>query len=289
MNPYTQQASFGIERELIPGMVLTVDYVFQHTIKIDRLLDLNSPTPFIRTLPGQTRSAAAADATRPILPVNNGYRRIQAVINDGTSSYNALQVNLNKRFAKRSSFLVSYVWSHTINDMETDSNYDPNDANYVGRAERANSLLDQRHRASISGWYDLPKGFTTGTFTTLASGRPYNITTGVDNNGDSTTSDRPVINGTVIGRNTGQGTPVYNAGIFLGREFRFGERAHVTLRAESDNLLNHSNITGRQGLYGNLTTGLPDPSIRPIFGQGLSGISNVDPGRSFQFLLRFQF
>ncbi len=289
LNPYTQQASLGVERELASGMTLTADYVFQHTIKIDRLLDLNSPTPFVRTIPGQTRTAAAADATRPITPVNNGYRRIQAVINDGTSSYNALQVNLNKRFSNHFSFLVSYVWSHTINDMETDNNYDPNDANFVGRAERASSLLDQRHRTSISGWYDLPKGFSIGTSTMLASGRPYNITTGVDNNGDSTVSDRPVINGVVIGRNTGKGTPVYDASLFVQREFRFREKARIVLRAESDNLLNHSNITGRQGLYGNLASGLPDPSISPILGQGLSGISNVDPGRSFQFLLRFQF
>jgi hypothetical protein len=289
LNPYTQQANFGVERELAPKLVLSVDYVFQRTIKIDRLLDLNPPAPFIRTAPGQTRSAAAADATRPITPVNNGFRRIQAVISNGTSSYNALQVNLNKRFSNRVSFLVSYAWSHTINDMETDNNFDPNDANLYGRSERASSLLDQRYRASLSGWYDLPAGFSVGTFTLLASGRPYNITTGVDNNGDSTTSDRPVINGAVVGRNAGRGTPVYNAGVFAQREFRLAERVGASVRAEADNFFNHSNITGRQGLYGNLASGLPDPSISPIFGQGLSGISNVDPGRSFQFLLRFQF
>ena len=99
LSPYTQQASFGFERELARSLTLSADYVFQHTVKIDRLLDLNAPAPFVRTLPGQTRTAVAADATRPIVPVNNGYRRIQSIVSNGNSSYNALQVNLNKRFS----------------------------------------------------------------------------------------------------------------------------------------------------------------------------------------------
>jgi Carboxypeptidase regulatory-like domain/TonB dependent receptor len=289
LNPYTQQASLGIERQLAPSWTLSADYVFQHTIKIDRVLDLNAPAPFIRTAPGQTRTASAADATRPIVPVNNGYRRIQALINNGNSSYNALQVNLTKRFSHHLSMLASYTWSHTINDMETDNNFDPNDANMWGRPERASSLLDQRHRVALSGWYDFGRGFSAGTLTILASGRPYNLTTGVDNNGDGTVSDRPVINGAVVGRNAGRGTPVYNVGLFVQREFRLSERVRSTLRAETDNFLNHSNITGRQGLYGNLASGLPDPSINRSYGQGLVGISNVDPARSFQFLFRLQF
>jgi len=289
LNPYTQQASFGLERELAPLWFLSADYMYQHTIRIDRTLDLNAPAPFIRTAPGQVRSGAAADATRPIVPMNGGYRRIQAVINDGSSLYDALQVRLNKRFGKRSSLLVSYTYSHTINTAETDSNTDPNDANLIGRPERASSLLDQRHRAAISGFYQLPYGFATGTWTTLASARPYDITTGVDNNGDSTISDRPVINGAVIGRNTGRGTPTYDAGVFIEKEFPVWERVRLSVRAEGSNVFNHSNVVLRQGVYGNLASGLPDASVSPGLGQGLGGIANVDPGRQFQFQIRIQF
>ena len=289
LNPYTQQANFGFERELAPQWFLSADYIYQHTIRIDRTLDLNAPAPFLRTLPGQVRTGAAADATRPIVPVNGGYRRIQAVINDGSSLYHALQVRLNRRFGNRFSALASYTYSHTINTAEADSNTDPNDANLIGRPERANSLLDQRHRAALSGWYRLPLGFTTGTFTTLASARPFNITTGVDNNGDSTTSDRPVINGSVIGRNTGRGTPTYDAGVFLEKTMRLADRFSVSARAEGSNIFNHANIVLRQGVYGNLANGLPDLSVSPALGQGFSGIANVDPGRQFQFQLRVQF
>ncbi len=40
------------------------------------------------------------------------------------------------------------------------------------------------------------------TVAQFASARPFNATTGVDNNGDGTISDRPVVNGSVIGRGT---------------------------------------------------------------------------------------
>ena len=42
------------------------------------------------------------------------------------------------------------------------------------------------------------------------SGFPFNITTGVDNNGDGNTSDRPVIDGAVIGRDAGQAPATYD-------------------------------------------------------------------------------
>ena len=141
LNPYTQQGTVGIQRELPDRWFLNVDYVWAHTIKIDRTLDLNGPSLFIPTTAGQTRSAAAADLTRPILPVNNGYRRILVVVNSGDSLYNGMQVNLTKRLAHNFSMLTSYTWSHTINTVEFDApQQDPADVNLVGRPERADSL-----------------------------------------------------------------------------------------------------------------------------------------------------
>ncbi|HKC64187.1 MAG TPA: TonB-dependent receptor, partial [Pyrinomonadaceae bacterium] len=279
LNPYTQQASIGVERELPGKIFLSVDYVYAHTIGIDRLLDLNAPSLFVRTSPTEVRSAAAADATRPIMPVANGFRRIQVTVNEGSSIYNGMQVNLNKRFSRNFSILASYTYSHTINTVEPDApGGDPNDVNQVGRLERGDSLLDQRHRAVISGWWRLPFKFVFGGETTLASGRPYNITTGVDNNGDGANSDRPVINGTVIGRNTGRGTPIYDVSSFLERDFNLTERMQLSLRAEGFNLFNHPNILARNGVQSAVT-----------FGQGIGGINGVDPGREFQFQLRLRY
>lgn len=286
LNPYTQQASLSFERELGAKWTLSVDYVYSHTIRIDRTIDLNSPSLFARTQPGQTRSAAAADATRPIVLVNNGYRRISTTVNEGSSVYNGLQVNLNKRFSNRFSMLLSYTESRVFNTVEADApGGDPNDPNRLGAFERGHSVLEQPHRAALSGWYDLPYHFTFGGVATLASGRAFNITTGADNNGDRANSDRPVINGAIIGRNQGQGTPIYDVGLFVEREFAINDHVKFSARAEGFNVFNHSNIVGRNGVYGNNANGQPLAS----FGRPLGGISNVDPGRQFQFLFRARF
>lgn len=285
LNPYTQQLSIGVERELAANWFVSVDYLHQRTIRIDRNVDLNAPAPFIRTAPGQVRSVPEADATRPIRPVPNGYRQIVATINDGDAWYDGLQVNLNKRFGNRFSMLLSYTLSRTENTVEPDVPFgqDPNNWALRGDVERAPSLLDQRHRAALSGWYRLPLDFTVGAFATLASGRPYNVTTGVDNNGDFSRSDRPVINGEVVGRNSARGTAVYDVSTFVEKRFAVGEGKEISLRAEAFNVFNHSNLIGRNGTYGDAAK----PS--PFFGQPLGGISNVDPGREFQFMARFRF
>jgi hypothetical protein len=284
LNPYTQLASVGVERELADKLILSVDYVWQHTIGIDRPLDLNAPAPFTRTAVGQSRTAAAANATRPIVPVNNGYRRIIAIVNNGESLYNGMQLNLNKRFSHSFSALVSYTLSHTVNTVEADApGGDPNDANQLGRFERGDSLLDQRHRLAVSGWWTLPYHFTLGGLATLASARPFNITAGSDLNGDGANVDRPVINGVVIGRNAGRGNALYDVSPFIEKDFALTEHARLTLRAEGFNIFNHPNTIGRNGVYGTGVTPLP------TFGRTLGGVANVDPGRMFQFEGRFRF
>ncbi len=286
LNPYAQQANLGFEREIGWNWFLSMDYVYQHTIRIDRTVDLNTPAPFERTQPGQTRSAAAADATRLITPVNNGFRRIQSTLNEGSSIYNGLQINLNRRFSNKFSLNISYTLSRVLNTVEADApGGDPNDLNQLGIFERGHSVLEQPHRAVISGFYQLPHRFTLGGVATLASARGYNITTGTDSNGDGANTDRPVINGIVIGRNQGKGTAIYDVGLFIEHELNLNDRVKLSLRAESFNLFNHSNIVGRNGVYGNATTGQP----LSTFGQPLGGISNVDPGRQFQLIFRARF
>ncbi len=293
LNPYTQQATFGVERELPGKFFLNVDYVYAHTIGIDRTLDLNAPAPFIPfvTLPTATRAAAQGNLTRPITPVPNGFRRILVVTNEGSSVYNGMQVNLNKRFSNKFSLLASYTLSHTINTVEPDApGGDPNDFNLLGRPERATSLLDQRHRLVVSGYYQMPFGFTTGGVTTLASGRPFNVTVGSDVNGDGANTDRPfdIASGTFLGRNTGRGTPVYQTDLFLQRAFNLTERVRLELRAEGFNVFNHPNIVGRSGVLGGVNAN--GTFNTPVtFGLGIGGINGVDPGRQFQFQGRLRY
>jgi len=286
LNPLTHSASIGVEREFGDRWVASADYVKQHTTLIDRPLDLNSPAPFARTAPGQVRSAAAADLTRPIVPVPGGYRQIFTYVNNGVADYDSLQLNVRKS-VDRFSLLVSYALAKATNTVEPDVPAQaPNDANDAGDTERAPSLFDQRHRLVVSGSVRLPFALTAGGVITAASGYRYNITTGTDNNGDGSNTDRPVIDGVVIGRNAGQGDPIYSADAFVDRRFAIAGGRAVAARVEAFNIFNRANVAGYNGVYGNLASGQPAANT---FGTPNTGIANIFPGRQVQFQLRFTF
>jgi hypothetical protein len=128
-----------------------------------------------------------------------------ANISSGSSVYHGLTANLRKRFGNHYEFLVSYTWSHAIDDStDLQSPLEPQD-NYDLKAERGNSLFDQRHRFVFSAVYQSGKlggsGFARKFFSDwtvapifeVVSGRPFNIISGVDNNFDaSTPTDRPL-------------------------------------------------------------------------------------------------
>ena len=303
MNPYSEQWTFGIERRLATNWVLAVDYVGSHTLKINRPLDVNPPSPFIRTAPGQTRTPQAANCTRPYwiawyaqqgltcsaTRASNpqpAYAVIQSDANDGYAYYNSLNVNLNHRFSSRILTTASYVWSHAIDNVDPDiPSQNPNDANFTGKVENGSAIFDQRHRLVLSGLYVGPWKLTIGGIATMGSGLPYNYVTGTTNSGDSgATTDRPVINGVVIGRNAGRGRPIYDLSPFLERPFALrGERVQLLLRAEAFNVLNHANFVGYSGTYGN------GNSPGAGFGQPLAGVTNQLPARSMQFQARLSF
>ena len=303
LNPYSEQWSFGVEQQLRPGWVLSVDYIGSHTLKINRPVDVDPPTPFIRTAPGQIRSAQAANCTRPYWVWWYGqqgftcnpkratnpqppYGVIQTDVNNGYAYYNALNVNLSHRFSRRASMLASYVWSHAIDNVDPDiPNQNPNDPHFTGRVENGSAIFDQRNRFVLSGVFIAPLKVSIGGVATFGSGLPYNFVTGSTNSGDSgATTDRPVINGVVVGRNAGRGRPIYDISPFVERPFPLGsERRLLILRAEAFNVFNHANFVGYSGTYGN--GALPGPG----FGQPLAGITNQLAARSMQFEARFTF
>jgi hypothetical protein len=209
---------------------------------------------------------------------------IQSDVNDGYASYDALDVNLSHHFSHRLSMLVSYTWSHSTDNVDPDiPGQNPNDPLVTGHIENSSAIFDQRHRFVLSGVYILPLKIHFGGVATLGSGLPYNITTGTTNSGDTgATTDRPVINGVVIGRNAGRGNPIYDVSPFLERAFG-AESFRVVLRAESFNAFNHANFVGYSGTYGNGAT------AGAGFGSPLVGITNQLPARSLQFSVQVAF
>jgi hypothetical protein len=296
VNPRSQVVSIGGEREVVKGLFAGADYVHQHEHGIDRTVDLNAPAPFDRTAPGQVRSVADANATRPILPVNGGVRQVNVLTNLGVADYDGLQTQLSYRGSRRLYAAASYTLSKATNTTEPDGNgIGPNDGNLarLGDVERGPSVLDQRHRAVVTVSYNFPLHITAGTLTQVASGRPFNATTGIDNNGDGLNNDRPVINGKVVGKSTFRGTATSDVGMFVESRIHVWERASILLRLEGFNLFNHGNYLGRgQTIYGD--TGTPNPTFGQLAAVGatasaIPAFANVDPPRMFQLQARFVF
>lgn len=295
VNPRSQVTSVGVEREIIKGLFAGADYVHQHWSNLDRTVDLNAPAPFDRTAPAQTRSVAAANATRPIVPVEGGVRSVNVLMNLGVADYDGLQTVVSYRGHPKMYASVSYTLSKATNTTEPDGNgINPSDSNIarLGEEERGPSVVDQRHRAVLAFSYNFPYRITAGTVSQFASSRPFNATTGIDNNGDGANNDRPVIDGRVISKSAFRGTPTSEIALFA--EGRIKKSGHaIVLRAEVFNLFNHGNILGRaQTTYGDTTT------VNPTFGQivsagtapnALPSLANIDPPRMVQFQIRYRF
>jgi hypothetical protein len=296
VNPRSQVVSIGAERELVKGLFAGADYVHQHWTDLVRTVDLNAPSPFDRTAPGQVRSVPAANATRPIFPVNGGVRQVNVLMNLGVADYDGLQTQISYRGNRRMYAAISYTLSKATNTTEPDGNgTGPNDSNIarLGEVERGPSFLDQRHRAVITFHYQFPFNITAGTVTQLASARPFNATTGVDNNGDGINNDRPVIDGKVVGRSAFRSTATSDVSVFIEGRIKRTEHMSMLLRLEGSNIFNHGNFLGRgQTVYGD--TGTPNPTFGQLAAVGttanaIPAFANIDPPRMFQIQVRFVF
>ncbi len=297
VSPRAQDATIGFDRELGRRWVLSSDYSYQYWGNLVRTVDLNAPSVFVRTSPGQTRTVAAANLTRPIVPTAGGVVNVNTIMNLGYAYYNGLTTQISYRGNPKMFFSVSYTLSKAMNTTEPDGNGAANNENNIatlGSQELGPSLTDQRHRAVINFHYMLPWGVTAGTVTQLASGRPINPITGVDDDGDGSVSDRPVINGVVVGRDSFRGTGTEDVSIYLEKEIKAGKNA-VKLRLEGFNMFNNPNLLGHAiNTYGDgataastfgqfsSATNAPGTSAIPAF-------ANIDPSRMFQLQVRFLF
>jgi carboxypeptidase family protein len=227
--------------------------------------------------PAVFNGALAASGTLRTPGTISPFGSINAQTSDGNSVYNALNVDLKKRFSNNFQFLASYTWSHSIDDSsDLQTLLLPQD-NHNFAAERANSLFDQRQRfvfsavlaspatwRSGSGWHKVLSDFTLAPIVEISSGRPFNILSNQDTNNDqSNQTDRPsvlanrlcvpgtpgctplITNGVFsagdLGRNMGITHKFMSWDMRLSRVVRLTERFRLDLIAEGFNLLNRFN------------------------------------------------
>lgn len=286
-NPYTLEYSAGVEQQLPGGFVLQIDGVYMASRHQLTLVNLNAPAPFIRTSPGMMRSTAAANATRPYLnykrsdgtsiPVAN----VEEVTNGGDARNPSLELQVRHDLTKRFQIQAAYLWSSNITNAFFTGALSSGTPNVwgVSTGENAPSNFYQRNRFIASGIVVLPYSFRLTGTTVAASGLPVNPLTGVDNDGDGISSDRPV----GFGRNSFRGPLQAQADVALTKNFPLYKRATLELRAEASNVLNHDNFVSLTSTYGN--GALPGAA----FMKRQAGIQNSDPARQLQFATRIVF
>jgi hypothetical protein len=248
--PKSIQWNFGIQHVFANNYTFEARYLGTRGINLPVQSRINvfspvTPTnslPLFLTQPSQATlnslpltlgqlSTAAGDHILPAYAAAGFESYITAFMPVGNSTYHGLATSLSRRFSNGLQFTAAYTWSHNIDDSTAEvfstvtTPRRPQDFQHLN-AERADSALDHRQRATLTMLYDLPffKGdqnwflknvvgnwefvpvytYQTGSWATLQSVTDSNL------NGDSAT-DRVIVN-PAGSANVGSGvTPLTNS------------------------------------------------------------------------------
>ena len=317
-NPYSQQAEFGIEREVAPGFSIAASYIYSHTIGLPVAIDTNLlPAPMStvtlangkgvsyrnwNTSPGADPLGGTeglpcapnpfACFVNPLIVQNNQYTSA------GSAVYQAGILEIKKRFSDRFSLFGNYTFSKGF-DTTTDfnSDYGPQDPTNLG-ADRGLSEFDQRHKVVVAAVIDSPwknpflSGFQLAPIFTYNSGHPFNLLAGGEVNGNNhTTNERPI----GAGRDTGLGPDNVNFDMRLSWQHKVGEKAKLQFTAEGFNIANHTNFASVNNevspLFG-LTPGFSTFNVHGSSALSPStplGFTSDFPKREIQLGLRLHF
>jgi hypothetical protein len=246
-----------IERQLPRRTTLTAGAYYLHITHAIRARDINQP------LPGSI-TATNANGIRPFGNVGEIYQY------ESTGSFNQEQifVNVNSRFSKAISFVASYNWGKANNNTDGQGStlFPVNSYDLSGEYGRASG--DQHHRFTAFGTFNLPWwGISLNPFVNAGTGRPFNIITGQDINGDDLFTERPSFApaGTncanpavnivctrfgnfnlrpapgekLIPRNYGQGTGYFSVNLRVMKSWAFGDMPsanHASAPANKNNV-----------------------------------------------------
>ena len=252
---YAVQSNLQVEQAFTQNLSVRFQYMYFGTRFGPYLHDTNlTPT-----------GEALADG-RPVYTTktrpNPNYGQINELFSHGNTSYNGLDVTVNKRMSHGLLVAATYSWSHALGDSDQNG-YAVSDPSDV-RRDYGNLSTDVRHyfvlralytaHTSVS-WLRWANGIGLSTMTMVTSGRPLNPLAGADLNGDLATNDRPLF----VQRNSLRGPNYALVNARASKTFTFEKRFNFELMAEADNLLNHKNaacsVTGCNGaINGNVNS-----------------------------------
>jgi len=189
--PYVQTFNLGVQTSFANSWMLDLGYVGSEGRKFPRLFSFNQAAT-----PAFGGYYPAGSLGGPLFP---GFGNLPApglgslmMESNSNSNYNSFQATLNKRFSKGLQMLLSYTWSHSIDDYSgsdvSDITVTPGDL--VNQQKNyGNSDFDRRQRFVASYLYNLPDVYRGGSafgkklldswslsgIVTLQSGLPFSI------------------------------------------------------------------------------------------------------------------
>jgi len=281
------QYNIGFQRQLGSRSSFTVDANVNRASK-QGFLDVNQPTPISKDVINAAngavvRTVAQADATRPITPVPNGFRRIEILTDEGRFWYQGVRVAFQHR-TNPLNLQLSYTRSKAEDRL---NHWDPPEDSSNPELDRAPTAADTPHNFVAAATWNLPgrglilREWRMSGVLHAQSGNPYTIRY----SGDLTGTTLTACSGRGCGvtqpgaRNTLRGEAVQYLDISFARTFTLIASKRIEARADAFNVFNNQNYVseGYIGIIGNANYGKP------------TGGSTVFPGRQFQFAATYRF
>ena len=150
---YAEQFNFTVEHEIAPASLVVKAAVIGNLGR-----HLYNTYNANQAIPG----ASALNTRRPLYSIAPNVTDVSYFTTNGLSEYYAFQLTADKRFSKGVSVLLGYTWSHAIDDVPLEfsggsAGVQPQDPRNLF-AERGNSIIDMRHRLTVSYLWELPFG-----------------------------------------------------------------------------------------------------------------------------------
>ncbi|HKV38918.1 MAG TPA: carboxypeptidase regulatory-like domain-containing protein [Blastocatellia bacterium] len=222
--PYAILSNVSYERQLPLKLFGSIGYSYQRAVHLFDTLDINAPNPVTGLFPFPNQG--------PILQYGSS----------GISKRHEMRVSLRTGFGGKVSVFSTYLLSTTHSDTDG-SGFIPANS-YDLAADYGRASFDQRHRLFVGSSVTLPWQVRVSPFIFLASGRPFNIVTGSDNNGDLQFNDRPAfaqlhqagaivtnfgifsanpnLGDVIVPRNFGNGPGIFTLNMTFSKTFGFG-------------------------------------------------------------------
>ncbi len=202
--PTTYNFSFGLQQDIGFKTVMEVSYVGSLGRHLGERRNINSVpdgAKFINLHPENRNPFSSVAANGPnqtgtladdFLRPYQGYSDINMVMYSGTSNYNGLQVQVNRRYTRGFQYGVAYTWSKTFDYANDDSS----DVEFPRPYKEFNygpANFDQTHIFTVNYIWDVPglgqrwnNGFVRAVFdnwqisgtTSYATGKPKTFGTG---------------------------------------------------------------------------------------------------------------